>query len=274
MKIFWSWQSDTDQATGRYFVRDVLRAIVTELKEADGTDDADRPDDAGAVPASEIAVDSDTSGVSGSPPIAETILEKIVKAGVFVADVTPIAITSGGKKVPNPNVAIELGYALRALGHKRIILVMNEAHGAELAALPFDLRHWRQPIAFDVAANAAKESKADAAAKLKARLKPAVRAALQFAIRETKEQSRMTNREPQLLVRHQTGDLGPLQIRQKVEKLTVKTLEEIKAETPLLTMPKKGISVSRLGSSTTSTMGILRGVGRTRPVDQWSPEEI
>jgi hypothetical protein len=43
---------------------------------------------------------------------------------------------------PNPNVLVELGYALRALGEERVILVMNTAFGKP-EALPFDLRRKR-----------------------------------------------------------------------------------------------------------------------------------
>ena len=46
----------------------------------------------------------------GSPDIVATILAKIEAAAVFVADVTPIAVSPGGKHVANPNVLIELGY--------------------------------------------------------------------------------------------------------------------------------------------------------------------
>jgi hypothetical protein len=44
--------------------------------------------------------------------------------------------------MPNPNVLIELGYALKALGHASIIMVMNTAFGP-LENLPFDLRQKR-----------------------------------------------------------------------------------------------------------------------------------
>jgi hypothetical protein len=67
MKVFWSWQSDTHQPSGRYFVRSALEAVV---------------------------------------------------------------------------------------GHERIVLVMNQAEGASLKTLPFDLRHWRGPVAYNVSKTA------------------------------------------------------------------------------------------------------------------------
>lgn len=42
-----------------------------------------------------------------------------------------VSITGRGEKrpTPNPNVLIELGYAFKALGHERVILVFNRAFG-------------------------------------------------------------------------------------------------------------------------------------------------
>ena len=122
MKIFWSWQSDTHQPSGRHFVRGVLADLAHDLNDVDETEDAERPegdadeeDKDGDLLAHDgrIEVDQDTHGVDRSPPIAETILRKIREAAVFVADVTPTCTTSKGKRVPNPNVMIELGYAMK-----------------------------------------------------------------------------------------------------------------------------------------------------------------
>jgi hypothetical protein len=44
-----------------------------------------------------------------------------------------------GRPTPNPNVLIELGYALPAVGDERVILVFNTAYG-EFKQLPFDLK--------------------------------------------------------------------------------------------------------------------------------------
>jgi hypothetical protein len=46
------------------------------------------------------------------------------------------------KPAPNPNVLLELGYAIKALGWERIVLVMNTEFG-EPTVLPFDLRSRR-----------------------------------------------------------------------------------------------------------------------------------
>jgi hypothetical protein len=178
MKIFWSWQSDTHQPSNRYFVRDVLGELAKTLNGVDGAEESDRPistdededdEDEEAEEADDfIAIDHDTKGLGGSPRIAERILEKIAAAAVFVADVTPVAKAPSGKHIPNPNVMIELGYALRVLGEDRIVLVGNKAFDAKLSRLPFDLRHRSAPAFYTLRENTPEERKAEVAAELMA----------------------------------------------------------------------------------------------------------
>lgn len=126
--VFYSWQSDHKAALCRTFIQRALEAAVRQIV-ADGVVDA--------------VVDRDTFGVAGAPDIGATILSKIDAADAFVADVTLInQLTVGSRVTPNPNVLIELGYALKALGPARLILVQNvDFGGPEL--LPFDLRQRR-----------------------------------------------------------------------------------------------------------------------------------
>jgi hypothetical protein len=57
-------------------------------------------------------------------------------------------VTTGNeKKVSNPNVLIELGYAARSIGWERTILVLNTESG-EADALPFDVLQHRWPIEY------------------------------------------------------------------------------------------------------------------------------
>ena len=79
------------------------------------------------------------AGSPGAPDIASTIFKKIDKADVFVCDVSIVSKIEGGRPSPNPNVLIELGYALKALGQHRVTPVFNNAYG-KIADLPFDLR--------------------------------------------------------------------------------------------------------------------------------------
>lgn len=128
-KIFYSWQIDVLPKDNRDFIEKCLkRAIKTINKEGSIID--------------ELILDRDTKGVPGSPVIAEIILGKIDESALFLADVTIIGRANSGKPVPNPNVLIELGYALKALSHDALILVLNEAYGG-IQDLPFDLRHRR-----------------------------------------------------------------------------------------------------------------------------------
>ncbi len=98
-----------------------------------------RDDDSIAV---EPVVDRDTQAVPGSPDIGVTILEKIDASEAIVADVTIVGAYDSERPTPNPNVLIELGYALKSLGERRLILVQNVAFGGP-ELLPFDLRQKR-----------------------------------------------------------------------------------------------------------------------------------
>ncbi len=66
-----------------------------------------------------LHLDHDRKGVPGSPDLMQEIFAKIDDAAVVVADVTPVStIPARGdeqkeKRNMNPNVAIELGYALK-----------------------------------------------------------------------------------------------------------------------------------------------------------------
>lgn len=127
--VFFSWQSDIRAAACRTIIQDAL-------EEATKTIAADE-----SVAITPV-IDRDTQDVPGAPDIGATILAKIDAAAAFVADVTIVGRTSGGKAMPNPNVLVELGYALKALGWSRILLVQNTAFG-EPELLPFDLRQKR-----------------------------------------------------------------------------------------------------------------------------------
>ncbi|MBX9654946.1 hypothetical protein K2Y11_15145 [bacterium] len=128
--IFYSWQADISASTNRTFIADCLERAINQLK-SDGKLNL------------ELNIDRDTSGVGGSPDIANTIFEKIANSHVFVGDVTIIGnVTIDDSKVrpvPNPNVLVELGYAASGIGWDKIILVVNMEHG-QIESLPFDLR--------------------------------------------------------------------------------------------------------------------------------------
>ena len=130
--IFYSWQSDLPNATNRSF-------IEVALKKAAATITADRDIEV------EPVVERDTEGVAGAPDISKTILDKIDRAAMFVGDVSIINQGAGGRPTPNPNVLVELGYAVKALGWERVSLVMNSQFGGP-DLLPFDLKMRRVAI--------------------------------------------------------------------------------------------------------------------------------
>jgi hypothetical protein len=86
-------------------------------------------------------LDRDTVGTTGSPDIAQTIFNKIATSSAFVADVSIVTGVKrkGKRRSPNPNVLIELGYAVGKLGWHRVILVANTKFGP-IEDLPFDIR--------------------------------------------------------------------------------------------------------------------------------------
>lgn len=147
LTIFYSWQSDAPANQNRSFIEAALKMAIEIL----GRDD----EVAAAVRDDVLELDKDTKGIPGSPPIADTILKKINNCGAFVADLTFVGTSSPGLKIdsprsfPNPNVAIEYGYALSACGHERMIGVMNTHFGEPShESLPFDLKHLRWPVTY------------------------------------------------------------------------------------------------------------------------------
>jgi hypothetical protein len=135
MKIFWSWQSDINAKISRSFIRNCIEKSIAELSlELDLEE--------------RIEIDHDTKDVLGTPSIIDTIFEKISHSELFIADVTPIAANEK-KKVMNPNVAIETGYAFSELSGEKIMTIMNVQFGS-IDDLPFDLKHRRGPITYSL----------------------------------------------------------------------------------------------------------------------------
>ena len=177
MKVFWSWQGDHPGKISRHFVRDALDAAIKELNEDPNILEPDR----------EVELDHDRKGVPGSPDLARTILDKISKCSVFVADVTPVGavddeppIVRPAKRLINSNVAIELGFALGSFGDSCLIMLMNEHYGTR-TDLPFDLAHKAGPIVYRLAPDAIKEKAETAKRDLTNKLKIALREILDSA---------------------------------------------------------------------------------------------
>jgi hypothetical protein len=129
LSIFYSWQSDLPNKTNRGLIEDGLKRAIRNIGRS--------PENALTA-----VLDRDTFEVSGTPDISATIFEKIAIAAVFVCDISIVNgkhIEAGDRPTPNPNVLIELGYAVRCLGWERVVCVCNTAFGLP-EQLPFDLR--------------------------------------------------------------------------------------------------------------------------------------
>jgi hypothetical protein len=177
MKIFWSWQSDTPSKNNHFLIRDALNMALKQVEVDLDLTEAERPE-----------VDHDTKGQPGMVAIVDTIFDKIDQAAVFVADLTYVGRSPQGKLLPNPNVMIALGYAIKVLGPERIILVSNAAYGCRPEDLPFDLRHRRAPISFNLPVQAVNEDRKKAQQALTALLTPALSGCLGLVRDQTAKQ--------------------------------------------------------------------------------------
>jgi len=128
--IFYSWQNDLDHKTHRNFIEKCIqKALKSVKKEAHVVVDYDR----------------DIKGLNGSPDITATIFDKIEKSVLFICDVSIINQESNQRKSPNPNVLIELGFAIHKLGWDRIICFFDSNTG-DVEELPFDIRQKRVTV--------------------------------------------------------------------------------------------------------------------------------
>jgi hypothetical protein len=157
MKIFYSWQNDLERKHNRGFIKGALEKVVRQLNVELSIEEPER----------QVELDHDTMGVPGTPDLANTIFDKIAESTVFVADVSFIAERAeNNRKLSNPNVLIELGYAFSKLGSDKVVCVMNTAYGKP-DDLPFDLKHKRHPVQYSSTGDL-KSAKEDLVKSLKA----------------------------------------------------------------------------------------------------------
>jgi len=150
IKIFYSWQSSLPNSTNRGFIKSCIEKTLKEINNDISLE-------------SRVSIDSDTINVPGSPDIINTILNKIDNSDIFIADVSII-----DNNVPNANVMLELGYALKSLETSKVLMLFNDAYGST-KNLPFDLGFKRQ-IIYNVSEN---DEKAEKRKELSNRLKKA-----------------------------------------------------------------------------------------------------
>ena len=102
-KIFYSWQSDLPGNKTKNFIRECIDEAIDVAQESE---------------AIEAERDEATTGTTGSPNIVTTLFSKIDNCDLFIADLS-LCFTEdrqNEKKSPNPNVLLELGYAVKTLG--------------------------------------------------------------------------------------------------------------------------------------------------------------
>ena len=181
--VFFSWQSDARLDLNKEFIQTAL------VEAATGMD---------VLPAERLEVDEGMNDVAGSPEVARVLFEKIDAAFLFVGDVSLVGqIPRGGlllpkdavvkeadtkRRVPNPNVAIELGYADGVLRPERVLRVMNTAFGKP-EDQPFDVRNRRFPISYRLTPDMKADEKNAVMVKLVAVLKGAIDTASSFQLK-------------------------------------------------------------------------------------------
>lgn len=144
--IFYSWQSDLPGNKTKNFIRECIDGAIELAQESE---------------AIEAERDEATTGTTGSPNIVTTLFSKIDNCDLFIADLS-LCFTEtckGQKKSPNPNVLLELGYAVKTLDWERVICLCNTDYGDKY---PFDIAHNRITD-FSLEGKSKKEVKADLA---------------------------------------------------------------------------------------------------------------
>lgn len=132
--VFYSWQSDKRKSSN--YISSAINKAIKIVKRKLSKEIT-----------LEINFDRDTRNRSGSPQIAQTIFDKISQCDIFICDVslinnTRLNRTFKNRLTSNPNVLIELGYAVNCIGWERILCVNNIEFGPN-EILPFDIRGHR-----------------------------------------------------------------------------------------------------------------------------------
>jgi hypothetical protein len=134
LKVFYSWQSDLPNKSNRQFIMDCLKKAMETIHKDN-------------LSISDWTIESDSRGETGTPELASTIFSKIDQCDIFIADISIINYDSDCRKVCNPNVLLELGYASSKLGWEKILCIYNLSYG-KIEDLPFDIRH-RKPLTYN-----------------------------------------------------------------------------------------------------------------------------
>jgi hypothetical protein len=126
--IFYSWQSDSK--FNRKAILDAIRLAIIDVEKF--------------VPGLHIKIEEASSNEVGALHIPNNILQNITKADIFIGDLSIVGQSFESKdgkfrQIANPNVLIELGYAIAELTWNRIIILFNKDTGEFPNGLPFDI---------------------------------------------------------------------------------------------------------------------------------------
>jgi len=196
---------DAPVEINKSFILKILEDAVSELGGQFEVEMADR-----------LTVDQGMKGVPGSPEVATMMFEKIGESAVFVGDVSLVGKVMDGRKllkrVPNPNVSIEEGFAAGVLGWERVICVSNEHYGKN-EEQSFDQRNRRFPINYRLAPNAIDEEREDVQKRLTKTLRKAIDTVRKFELRKAErvlEQLNVPTIELLLAMRNEPFLIRPL----------------------------------------------------------------
>ncbi len=122
--VYYVWQSDYRES--RYAIKDAIDDLVKEVNR-------------GWQPVRPLVIEPETAPGDGAVRIDQRLLDRIQRARLVIADFTPIGEFCD-VRCPNPNVLVEVGYALASKAPAEVILV--ECERPELDAslsFPFDI---------------------------------------------------------------------------------------------------------------------------------------
>ncbi|WNI38054.1 hypothetical protein [Chryseobacterium sp. SG20098] len=131
--LFYSWQSDLPNNSNRSYIQKAIQKAIKNILQTNKD-------------INEILIESDSRDELGTPDLVNTIFSKIDNCDIFIGDISIINSNVETRKVPNPNVLIELGYASSRIGWDKIISIFNSEYG-KIEDLPFDIRH-RKPLLY------------------------------------------------------------------------------------------------------------------------------
>lgn len=129
VNLFFSWQSDVPSI--KVNISDNIKKAIREYNQ-EQTD-------------YEVMYTTDNRGEAQHDKIEDNVLANIKNSAIFVADITPLICYKEKKYLLNPNVLIELGFAMRQMNiGKQIVLVAKsyaDIPQIDITKLPFDINH-------------------------------------------------------------------------------------------------------------------------------------